>query len=103
MDTKNKLCLRTFKQPVIVRFSFFIITPPRSSFFLLSCLSLMCNYIFVVHLKLFVGKNGRRLRDITGNVCALKQGRNAGNIKTGFPVVSHFVVCSLELEKFLRE
>lgn len=36
MNTKNRLCLRTFKQSVVVRFPFFIIKIIRSGFFLLS-------------------------------------------------------------------
>lgn len=96
MNAKNRLCLRTFKQLVIVRYSFYH-KKTWSSFFLLSCLRIACKYIFVAHLKLFVGKNGRSLRDITGNVCALKRGRKVGIIKTGFPVTSHFMVCILEL------
>lgn len=90
MHTKNRLCLRTFKQSVIVRFSFFILKTSALAFF-------CCLGIFVVHLKLFIEKNGRRLREITRNVCALKQGREVGNIKTGFTVATHFMVFILEL------
>lgn len=85
MNTKNRLCLRTFKQSVIVRFSFFII---KNLLWLFSVVS-GCKWIFVVHLKLFIEKNGRRLKEITGNVCALKQGRKVG--------ISEQVLCSKSL------
>lgn len=78
---------------MIVRFSFFII---KILLWLFSVVS-GCKWIFVVHLKLFIEKNGRRLREITGNVCVLKQGRKIGNIKTGFTVASHFMMFILEL------